>query len=348
MSAAEPQLAEASRGTIRIPFVFHRVWLGGTMPDEFVRFGETWTDCHPDWQMITWSEESLPPLRDQDEFDRAPNLAQKADIARYEILARYGGVYIDCDFECQRNIEPLLGGIDVFCAWEDASAVSNAIIGAVPEHPMLIEVRDAIPARVAARPDGPTNELTGPVLMTEIATRHAAEDQAVRLFGPELFFPYHYSERHRRGEAFPEAYAIHHWQASWVAPPPAAAAAPAVASGGTPERAGYRIGVVVDLEAPVQALTVAAVYARLFAPWHPVELAMLLPDGLNEESGAALIELIVAACGNLSGAAPIVAYGEADVPADALDALWRPGEGAACAADAAALIGTLVALARSF
>ena len=42
------------------------------------------------------------------EYDNAEKMAAKSDIFRYEICARFGGVYIDADFEPLRPIEPLL------------------------------------------------------------------------------------------------------------------------------------------------------------------------------------------------------------------------------------------------
>ena len=40
--------------------------------------------------------------QDRSLFDRAETYAQKADIARYEVVHRFGGVYVDTDMECLR------------------------------------------------------------------------------------------------------------------------------------------------------------------------------------------------------------------------------------------------------
>lgn len=73
-----------------IPRVFHRIWLGGEMPEEFRGYGETFRKLHPDWEMKLWTEENLPPLKNQREFDEARTFAQKADILRYELLYEQG------------------------------------------------------------------------------------------------------------------------------------------------------------------------------------------------------------------------------------------------------------------
>src|SRR4051812_38337255 len=97
-----------------IPRVFHWVWLGGRrMPDEYVEFRRSWVRHHPDWQFVVWDETTLPPLRNHEWFEQADSWSQKVDIASFEILHRHGGVYLDTDFECLKDIEPLLGGLDV-------------------------------------------------------------------------------------------------------------------------------------------------------------------------------------------------------------------------------------------
>ena len=205
-----------------IPRVFHRTWLEGPMPDEFVRHGESWLRCNPGWEMVTWTPSSLPPLQNQAAFDAEPKLAGRSDIARYEILLRFGGVYIDCDFECLRNIEPLLDGASLIAGWEDAGAINNAIFGATAGHPVLAELVQAIPGRVASLRDQEINVQHGPVQFTEVVCAHAGSDPGIVLYEPAILYPYHYTESHRCGERFPDAYAVHHWFGSWHAPIPAA------------------------------------------------------------------------------------------------------------------------------
>jgi mannosyltransferase OCH1-like enzyme len=199
-----------------IPHVFHRIWLEGPMPEEFLAFGETWLRHNPDWEMVTWTPSTLPPMHNQAEFDAEPLAAGRSDIARYELLLRLGGVYIDCDFECLRNIEPLLDGASMFAGWEDGRSICNAIVGAAPGHPVLVELVETIPGRVAARRHQEINVQHGPVLFTEVVTSHAAADPGIVLYEPPILYPYHYTEPERCDGPFPEAYAAHHWFGSWL------------------------------------------------------------------------------------------------------------------------------------
>ena len=197
-----------------IPRVFHRIWLGrNPLPQQFVEFGDTWARWHPGWEMRLWSDADLPPLINWACFEDARTPAQKSDIARYEILYRYGGVYVDTDFECLRSIEPLLGDVRAFSASEHPRhirTVSIGIMGAVPGHGVFGDAIRTIPRRY--RNDRPPNETTGPLLMSEVARR----DRDLAVFPRNLFYPLAYD---RRKYVFPRdsAYAVHHWAASWKA-----------------------------------------------------------------------------------------------------------------------------------
>lgn len=191
-----------------IPRVFHRVWLGGMMPDEYVRYGEGWARRHPGWRVLEWRDGLLPPLAHPRLFAGEPLLAVKSDLARLDIVLAHGGVYLDCDFECLECIEPLLDGVACFAARQmppggDPHEVNNAVFGAVPGHPAIREAVALVPERY--RPD--VWGSVGPALLTEVARRR----QDVTLFPKELFYPYFCNEPERKGQAFPGAYAVHHW-----------------------------------------------------------------------------------------------------------------------------------------
>ena len=55
----------------------------------------------------------------------------RSDLARYDILWRYGGVYVDCDLEALRPIDDLLD-VPGFAGWEtDGVWVNNAMASAI-------------------------------------------------------------------------------------------------------------------------------------------------------------------------------------------------------------------------
>lgn len=205
-----------------VPNVFHRVWLGGREPEWTRGFADTWLLKNPSWQLWQWDDtsvQSLFPLTNQDVYDRADELAPdhagqlRGDVLRYEILQRYGGVYIDTDFECLESIEPLLGGVECFAAWEEQwQWVNNAILGSVAGHPLLDELVKGLARNVKLNFGYKPNRMSGPQYLTRVIADQAWEkDGSVTVFDKELFYPYLWSELERGSEKFEGAVAVHHW-----------------------------------------------------------------------------------------------------------------------------------------
>ena len=186
------------------------------MPAEFAAFGRSWLSHHPGWTLLEWNRpEQIQPLVNQSLVPAARNVSQLSDLLRYEILSLFGGVYLDTDFECFKNIEPLLEDARFVGAGEYEDMLSAGFIAAAPRHPLITEILETIPSRMAWT----TNQAraTGPGLITDVwRRRKQLHDDGVVTYGPRLFYPYGWKEKHRRHEAFPEAYAAHHWAGSWL------------------------------------------------------------------------------------------------------------------------------------
>jgi hypothetical protein len=257
-----------------IPRTFHFLWFGDApLPAEHAGFRDGWAANNPGWEIRTWDEASLPPLRNRAAYDAATTWAGKADIARLEILLAHGGVYADCDFESLRPIEPLLDGVGFFAARDWGGWIPNTLMGCAPGHPVVRAMVDAIPARLAAHPDAPPNVQSGPHLVTEIVTAHQEHDPTIRVFPKETFYPYSYEDRHLHGvgEDHPGAVAVHHWAASWIR---------------------RRLVVAVDWDRPYECAGVIGHFCERFGPQDPVELVVATPGEPVEADGARVSGLL--------------------------------------------------------
>jgi mannosyltransferase OCH1-like enzyme len=189
---------------VLIPRIFHQIWVGpDPLPEEFAAYRQTWLDHHPGWELRLWTEETLPadPRRPEGmELLRHPS--ERSDILRFDLLSRFGGVYLDCDFECLRPIDGLLEGVQAFAGYRKPGYVNNALIGAAPGHPFderaLVEIRPRTTWGTVDK-DG-----TGPLFVDRVV----AEFPDVKLFDPPVFYPRTAAQR----EA---AYAVHHPARSW-------------------------------------------------------------------------------------------------------------------------------------
>jgi mannosyltransferase OCH1-like enzyme len=197
---------------MKIPRVIHRIWLGSEpMPSQYVRFGESWSEQHPGWDVRLWTDSDLPALDDSKSLERCRNFGEASDVLRYEILNRHGGVYVDTDVECLRSLEPLVENASAFAAYARPGLIGSAVVGAVPGHPAIAETLSMVRERAGS---GSQVEATGPVALTSVL-RNAPD---VEIFGRETFYPLDYWEipfADAQGDVVADAYAIHHWHATW-------------------------------------------------------------------------------------------------------------------------------------
>jgi mannosyltransferase OCH1-like enzyme len=200
-----------------IPKIFHTIWLGDPMPREYRRYYKSWQDKHPDWDFVLWTDSNLLPLHNQDIYERASTPAQKADIARLEILYQYGGVYKDADLECFRSIDELTQDLTFWLSEESQGQVCNSIMGCVPHHPFFERATLYLRSSYLSNPDASPVITTGPRFLARLLDEWIqAGFTPPHIFPPKYFFPYRGDERHRRYERFPEAYGAHHWGGSWI------------------------------------------------------------------------------------------------------------------------------------
>ena len=195
-----------------IPRIFHRIWIGPKpMPEDFVHWGKTWLRCNPGWEMRFWTEKNMPPIHNRRPYRRAPMFSGRADVARIELVYRFGGVYIDTDFECFKCIEPLIADKDHFFVREPNGCMSNAIFGAVPGHLALKLLIDGVMAswNSGERYVG----LAGPGYFERTLRGYPG----LILLPTPLLFPWTNSpieERMHRGPKDETTYAAHYWAAS--------------------------------------------------------------------------------------------------------------------------------------
>lgn len=195
-----------------IPRVIHHIWLGDPMPDHLERMVATWADLHPTWEHRLWGDRDLRWLTNRSLYDEAERWAPgsegqfRSDIARYEILQRYGGLYVDCDMEARKPVDPLCD-VECFAGWETPGVwLNQAVLAAAPGLPLFDELIERLPVNVAATKGRP-NVLTGPQFFTPIALTHG-----ITCYPQANFYPYLFNQLDQGGRDFPDAYAVHHWE----------------------------------------------------------------------------------------------------------------------------------------
>jgi hypothetical protein len=143
-----------------IPRIIHQIWLGSPLPQQLRKYSDSWRARHPDWEFKLWTDREVDAFDfgTRDLYDASTCWGQKSDLLRVELLDRFGGVYVDLDYECYRPIDDLVARYDFFgtlkniftaylgwpAIWRTPIVVCNSLIGARPSHPIMRAYLDRV------------------------------------------------------------------------------------------------------------------------------------------------------------------------------------------------------------
>lgn len=214
-----------------IPKKIHMTWLGSKIPDRYNRLINTWIEKNPDWEFKLWTDDDVDVfgLENIESYNTITNIGAKSDIFRYEILNRYGGLYVDTDFECLTSFNDLIY-LDLFSGTGHVyePEVFNGLIACKAGHPLMRKLIDDI--KVIETSDySQILSLTGPAYFSRILfeyIRNNPNDKIV-IFPTEFFYAFPAVHRHMIREdnmtsrgfinryITPKSHCVHLWYTSW-------------------------------------------------------------------------------------------------------------------------------------
>lgn len=225
---------------IKIPKIIHQTWKTSELPVPLNRLAETWKTFLPDWEYILWTDEMnrdfvaryFPDFLEK--YDRYPQNIQRADAIRYLLLKKYGGLYVDLDFECLENIEFLIEQADFTAGkephyhakrFEMPYIICNAFMASTPENDFINFVCDRLVNHPLTEVNLPIDILnsTGPFLLTHAYQAYQDKTQ-IRILEPETIYPIGIHETHKiisktvtdeMADRINRAHAIHYFFGNW-------------------------------------------------------------------------------------------------------------------------------------
>lgn len=226
-----------------IPKLIHQTAPTTDLPGRVRRYVATVREKHPGWEYRLWTDDDNAAFV-QREFPEVlglyralPKNIMRADVFRYLLLARLGGVYLDTDYEMLKPFDLL--GHGLVLPWEmdprtgsDRGRIANAVMASAPGHPFWSMVIDGLKAGAPLGPDADVLATTGPGFITRIHARALAAGLTVHSPTGEVFCPIK-PRNQRQYRAIVDrgvAYGIHHCVGSWRADTPMVRIRRAVAS----------------------------------------------------------------------------------------------------------------------
>ncbi len=213
--------------------VMHVVWIGdeSKRPDRNIR---TWAALNPGYELRLWGNEEVRThtwfLTDLINQWGRREINGAADIVRWEILFRYGGLAFDADSACVRPLEDWLLEPDGFAVWENEilrpGLMATGAMGFAPNHFLV----GSILKDIAADPQpfsGKAWQKLGPQRLTDTVRRMNFVNMTV--YPSHYFLPRHHTGLEYTGSG--HVFATQDWGSTFrsyqAAEKPASAAAPA-------------------------------------------------------------------------------------------------------------------------
>lgn len=227
---------------MKIPKIIHQLWDEKIpLPEFFSNLGETWKNCNPSWKYIFWDkskmdyfvQESFPSFMST--INGFKHDVQRWDVIRYLILYKYGGVYVDFDYECLESLDNLLR--DKSCCFgleprehaqlfKKEKVISNAFIAITPRHQFMEQILKTVQhsSSIANEKLIYVLETTGPHMLVDLYDQYPKKEE-ISLIPSEFICPLTKMDvsnyinglidEELLGEKIKNAVAIHYFWGSW-------------------------------------------------------------------------------------------------------------------------------------
>ena len=229
-TAAREYRAWRARGKTgkEIPKKIHQIWIGEDAPESVIRMMDMWRHRYPEYEYHLWSEVELAELKLRNDrlFAQAKNPATKSDIARYEILSRFGGYYFDVDVEPIKDITELGRDTSLLlcchpCPHDGSFELGNAVIAGTANHPILGRVISRI-GEIESLDETDAMQImrqTGPLMLTEVVGE-ARKESSIGILPSDYFYAWpnflKNTEEDPHTFTTKNSYVLHHWNCSWM------------------------------------------------------------------------------------------------------------------------------------
>jgi mannosyltransferase OCH1-like enzyme len=214
---------------ISIPRSIHQIWLGGTLPERYIGWQKTWMNMHPEWNYKLWTDADVDSIKmiNSEKYYSVKSLGARSDILRYEILYKYGGIYVDTDFECMKSFDDIISKCSFFAGIphcrEGGPLINNALIGSSQGNIIISNcIANMKIHKIDVTDPDSIMEITGASLLTDsVFKRIDSEENDIIIFPASFFYPFRgdlrniRTIRQARKCQQPETFALHYWEVSW-------------------------------------------------------------------------------------------------------------------------------------
>ena len=211
---------------LSIPKIIHQIWLGGKrLPKNSKNWLSSWKKFNPDWEYKLWDEEKIKELKVENfnVYSKKINPGYRSDILRYIILNKFGGLYVDTDFECLKSIPSNLLKYNFIAGvmFGNRPCIGNSILMSAPDSPLIKKILSNIRIKEYKNDINYIINSSGPDAVTREYFSLEKNIQSECLILPSnYFYPYPNFMLNKQIDRYKEvedvSIGIHHWEMTWM------------------------------------------------------------------------------------------------------------------------------------
>lgn len=182
----------------KIPKIIHQIWIGPYKPPEFMY---TWKEIHADYEYILWDNNKIKelfPLRNQELYDLYDGETEcwnaRSDILRFEIMHKFGGIYVDADTICLRHLEGDFLNTDFFAAYLNEKArknrIASGVMGGVKNHILMERCIEEL--HKYEKVMRPAHTYVGPTFFTYVINKYQID---IKILPSYYFYPHFLNDK---------------------------------------------------------------------------------------------------------------------------------------------------------
>ena len=220
------KLKISNKSKTLIPKKIHQIWLGDKkIPKKCKNWMISWQELNPKWEYKLWDERNIKELdaKDLNIYSKKFNPGYRSDILRYMILKKFGGIYVDTDFEC---LKPLPSNILKYkfiagIMFGNNPCIGNSILMSAPNFLLMDNILNYINSKNYKNEINHIIQHSGPDTVTREYFKLNRTNQNECLILPSnYFYPYPNFMLDKKIDRYREiedvSIGIHHWQMTWM------------------------------------------------------------------------------------------------------------------------------------
>lgn len=206
----------------RIPKTIHYCWFGGKdKPEDFKKIYNSWEKIFPNYNIVEWNENNYDVNKYSytQEAYQAKKYAFVSDVARLDVIYKYGGIYLDVDVEVIKKYDDLIDCNSFFGLQQEGQVGTGLGFGSIPNNPLIKKILDDYKGKHFKNNDGTFDTTPCTIVNSKIFLDEGYRlDDTIEQINKNYVYPAEFfNPINEKGQIIKteNTHSIHHYASSW-------------------------------------------------------------------------------------------------------------------------------------